>query len=103
MTDEEIEELAYKFNMNPPFEHNWYDIFEFARAIEKLYLSKWLPIETAPKDELIDILVGERRFTDCWWDTTCEEYRTTGNANMMIRLKNATHWMPLPEAPCDAQ
>lgn len=63
--------------------------------------SDWRPIETAPKDRLIDLWTGNRRLTGCWWDSICSEWRTLGNSNKLIWFKTATHWREIPKAPGD--
>lgn len=62
-------------------------------------MSKWQDISTAPKDEKIDLWCDGLRFMNCYWDHICNEYRTTGSAGILQRIKKATHWMPLPEPP----
>jgi hypothetical protein len=69
----------------------------------------WQPIETAPKDsERIDLWAHGERYTDCYW------MRPTNSLGRMAwcrysydipygpvynEVKDATHWMPLPEPP----
>ena len=61
-------------------------------------MSEWQPIETAPKEEGVSILVWDAYFrkpvvvkliSDNWWPGYGAEYRP----------KEVTHWMPLPEPP----
>ena len=59
----------------------------------------WRPIESAPRDGLIDLWADGRRFMDCYWDHICAEYRTTGSAGVLQRLPHATHWRPVPAPP----
>lgn len=61
----------------------------------------WQPIETAPKERggLVDIICNERRYTGCHYDRICDEYRHITACGVLIRLKGATHWMPIPAAP----
>lgn len=57
----------------------------------------WQPIETAPKDKGVRVLVtwdalvavGERSSLGGWWVDEWAEY------------KKPTHWMPLPEPPSE--
>jgi hypothetical protein len=37
--------------------------------------------------------------TRCYWDQICSEWRTTGNSNVLICFKKATHWMEIPRPP----
>lgn len=64
----------------------------------------WLPIETAPKDDLIDIWIGgtsQIRWSDCYYDRICDEWRTSRPSGrlMVIKASHVTHWMPAPTAP----
>lgn len=66
----------------------------------------WFPIETAPKNELIDIwTVGfgaePHRVCDCYKDAICDEWRTTRPMGHLyiIPTRFVTHWMPRPQAP----
>ena len=62
----------------------------------------WHPIETAPKDGLIDIWLGEgRRWCDCYYDRICDEWRTSRPSGRLVSIKSkhVTHWMPRPEPP----
>lgn len=62
-------------------------------------LMTWQPIETAPKDRLIDIWTGDRRRAACYWDDICHEWRSTANSGHMTFCKYPTHWMEIPEPP----
>jgi hypothetical protein len=65
-------------------------------------MSEWQPIETAPKDKVIDIwLKNGHRWSDCYYDTICHEWRTSRPAGYLISVheRGVTHWMPLPEPP----
>lgn len=66
----------------------------------------WQPIETAPKDRLIDIwTVGygaePHRVSDCYHDRICDEWRTSRPAGhlMCIKAKYVTHWRSIPASP----
>lgn len=63
--------------------------------------SGWKPIETAPKAAggLVDILLDGRRYASCHYDRICDEYRHITACGVLIRLKGASHWMPLPHPP----
>ena len=58
----------------------------------------WQPIATAPRTGLID-LWADRRHTDCYWDHVCSEYRRINSSGFLIRIRTATHWMPVPKPP----
>lgn len=63
---------------------------------------KWKPIETAPKDTLIDIwLTDGVRWCDCYFDRICEEWRTSRPSGRLVWIKEkfVTHWMLPPEGP----
>ncbi len=63
---------------------------------------KWQPIETAPKDELIDIwLTDGVRWSDCYFDRICGEWRTSRPCGHLLRIREkfVSHWMPRPAAP----
>ena len=54
---------------------------------------KWLPIESAPKDTVIDLWHPEYgRITDQWWDSA---------DGFDWPVSGSTHWMPLPPPPTD--
>ena len=66
----------------------------------------WQPIETAPKDRLIDVwTVGygaePHRMSDCYYDRICDEWRTSRPSGhlMCIKAKYVTHWMTRPTPP----
>ena len=67
--------------------------------------SQWLPIASAPKDRLIDIWIkeddGGTRWADCYYDSICDEWRTSrpGGKLIWVRARAVTHWMPPPIAP----
>ncbi len=68
--------------------------------------NKWLPIETAPKDCLIDVWIpykdgGGTRWADCYYDRICDEWRTSQPSGHLVSIKarNVTHWQPIPSAP----
>ena len=55
--------------------------------------SEWQPIETAPKDAIIDLWHKEYgRMTDAWW--AAESWSSTGTGD-----EDFSHWMPIPAAP----
>jgi hypothetical protein len=64
----------------------------------------WMPIESAPKKGLVDIWSDGRRFTECWRDPVCSEYRCLGNSNVLITLPLAscTHWRQPPPPPSES-
>lgn len=60
-------------------------------------MSKWKPIDTAPKDgtEVIGWGPSWDKPSLMEWDTL----RNRGWRNLSNGEKNPTHWMPLPEPP----
>jgi hypothetical protein len=73
-----------------------------AAAAALRHLSEWQPIETAPKDRLIDILInGETRWCDCHYDQICDQWRTTGPSNHLVWItaRAVTHWRLAPPPP----
>ena len=59
----------------------------------------WQPIDTAPKDGLIDIFCNGRRYAQCHYDAICNEFRHITACGVLVILKKPTHWMPLPKPP----
>lgn len=68
-------------------------------ALSAPAVPQWMPIETAPKDVLVDIWLDGRRYADCHYDRICDEFRHITKCGVLVHLKKATHWMPLPAAP----
>lgn len=64
-------------------------------------MNTWQPIETAPKDgTCVDIWTGSRREPDCRWHVVygwVTDLSDDGQPGPFC--VDATHWMPLPEAP----
>ena len=77
-------------------------------------MSEWQPIETAPKDQYVDILAAEPNEDDpgsfmqyvCTWAPA--EFLSPDKPRKKMRYgwmvlgadeMNPTHWMPLPEPP----
>ena len=66
----------------------------------------WQPIETAPKDGTTILLVMRTgKMITGWWASSVELFifvlgPDDGNS-FGIMAEDATHWMPLPEAPHD--
>ena len=63
-------------------------------------MSKWQPIETAPKDGTWILLYDEQDVIEVgWW----ESFDCPGGGAMIgwcvDRVTHPTHWMPLPEPP----
>jgi hypothetical protein len=71
-------------------------------AIEALE-RRWRPIETAPKDGLMDILIdGKIRWCDCYYDRICDQWRTSRPSGHLVWVsaRTVTHWMISPEPAC---
>lgn len=67
----------------------------------------WLPIASAPKDEvIIDLLRNRDRYTECWWNGErwvsylYGDIRFEGDT-LLYEIINPTHWMPLPNPPTE--
>jgi hypothetical protein len=65
----------------------------------------WRTIDSAPKDRLIDIWIQTSdtgvRWSECYYDSICDEWRTSRPSGHLVSVKArwVTHWMPLPSAP----
>ena len=56
-------------------------------------MSEWQPIETAPRDDVIDVWHKEYgRMTDVWWAE--DSWNVTGTGD-----EDFSHWMRRPDAP----
>jgi hypothetical protein len=66
-------------------------------------MSEWQPIETAPNDRLIDIWFNGKRWAECYYDSYCDEWRTSRPGGLLVSVKarHVTHWMPLPPPPME--
>lgn len=89
----ELEAQVAKLNVT---NQRWMEMYEGALRQQV----EWQPIETAPKDKLIDIWYG-KRLCDCYYDERCNEWRTSQPSGQLIMIpaKKVTHWMRLPEPP----
>lgn len=70
---------------------------------------QWQPIETAPKNTLIDIWIANKdgsgvRWTCCYYDSVCDQWRTSRPSGHLVTVKarDVSHWMPLPSEPLSA-
>lgn len=71
-------------------------------------MSKWQPIETAPKDRTkVDLWIVEHAFPDkgsrlpdAYWDN---DRWYTAQGYPIANWYWASHWMPVPPAPSDAK
>jgi len=72
-----------------------------ARAAIAAMPEPWRPIESAPKNQIIDLLFrGNLRIVDCIW--YLEGWWSTEQGDPMVcvsGLSKPTHWMPLPSPP----
>jgi hypothetical protein len=60
-------------------------------------MSEWQPIETAPRDQFVDLWHRDGfRVCGQWWD---DEYSHWG---CCLDDSYFTHWMPLPDPPKDS-
>jgi len=63
-------------------------------------LTRWQPIETAPKDGTRFMAyeeADEAKFYPCWWQEDFGYWE--GWQNVWDSEPNPTHWMPLPPPP----
>lgn len=64
-------------------------------------MSEWQPIETAPKDgQVIDLWRGGKRIVEYKWVQLTPDngfFEPYGAGICVVR--DATHWMPLPDPP----
>ena len=58
---------------------------------------KWLPMETAPKDETEILLHVNGDIGVCYWRD--DKVMTGWTWGMGNAFNNPTHWIPLPELP----
>ena len=78
------------------------DDSEYVQYIRADLVPQWQDIETAPKDDLIDIWLKDGvRWCDCYYDRICSEWRTSRPSGHLVRINEShvTHWMPLPNPP----
>lgn len=62
----------------------------------------WQPIETAPEDGTIDILMPNgTRWAGAYYDRICNEWRRITETGHVLRVKRdyPTHWHAIPPAP----
>jgi len=72
-------------------------------------MSKWQPIETAPKDGTYILLLGDSGYTTtphrvavgCWIEGYRDFWINHSNDAFTDDGEPPTHWMPLPEPPDD--
>lgn len=66
-------------------------------------MTSWQPIETAPKDGApVDLWDDGRRLTDYSWEQlTPTNGFFSPNVSGPSVVREATHWMPIPEPPND--
>lgn len=68
---------------------------------------EWQPIETAPRDERIDLWSGGERVPDCFWmdgykwrdDDLPKDCFVYMDGDLCYDVYQPTHWMPLPQPP----
>ena len=85
----------------------WSEFADKAEAAITAYLAAMvLPIEEAPKEELVDIWFqceGEppKRWTNCYHDAITNQWRTSGASGHLVSVPTrvVTHFTFLPEPP----
>lgn len=75
-----------------------------ARALADAATPKWQPIETAPRDREILIYSPEydEQFVAFWGvcpDDGDSQWVVARSKDMVVIVRNPTHWLPLPAAP----
>ncbi|CAH2399098.1 hypothetical protein MES4922_210087 [Mesorhizobium ventifaucium] len=93
---------ARQFILAPAEDLLWGVVHRIDAAIADGLVPGWKPIETAPKDRLIDIwLKTGVRWCDCYYDQICGEWRTSRPSGRLVSVKEAvaTHWQEPPGAP----
>ena len=80
-------------------------------AVVTAEMSGWQPIETAPKDRVIDLLFNGVRYADCEWDEVYARLpeQFSGWAHHYAEMEDSTyplragfeptHWMDRPARP----
>jgi len=78
----------------------------------------WMPIESAPKGELITIWIAGTNvkgqkwcdgpgelWANCYYDSICGEWRTSRPSGHLrcVPERFVTHWMPQPTPPLDTK
>lgn len=83
--------------------HAYEEALDLALYLRRLMQepSGWQPIETAPKDEVIDLWcsLDDVRYANSWWSS---EGWTDGD-EAYGDYPDFTHWRPLPTPPDDAR
>jgi hypothetical protein len=74
---------------------------EMRMALDAAEQASWQPIASIPKDKLVDILVYDKRYCDCYYNSIYDEWRTMRSARRMFLIKEATHWCYSPTLPGD--
>ena len=77
-------------------------------AIGLIKKEGWQPIETAPKDRLIDIFIENsksdgRRWCDCYYDRITDQWRTSspGGKLVWVPARAVTHWREPASPPAE--
>lgn len=67
------------------------------RILASGLIPQWQDIESAPKDGLVDLLFDSgARWTDCYWDNICQEWRHITATGVLLSVKTAKAWMLTP-------
>jgi hypothetical protein len=103
--------LSQRLGVSQEPHQTWNDrILEAASRVAELEGAlAWRPIETAPKDRLIDIWIpgddgSGTRWCDCYYDRICDDWRTSrpGGKLVWVRANHVTYWMNPPAPPAVA-
>lgn len=82
---------------------DWHALATALTAPDTAAASPWLPIDSAPRKDEVNILVTDARVKDffavvCWWHTN-EKFPWQTDDGVSYHADRFTHWQPLPAPP----
>jgi hypothetical protein len=103
-------ERAHQFDWFKTSQTELWDWVMEARAALTSSQDGWRPIESAPKEQKIDLWVvwpaweddqsGGKRMADCIWDKAENDWQAgTFRLGQYMARPYATHWMPISPPP----
>ena len=66
-------------------------------------MSKWQPIETAPKDGTRFLVYWLGRVDIARWNIEYKDWQMSPNEDFLFGDDKITHWIPLPEPPQETE